>query len=105
MLHFACKHVVCRAAKEQQQEEQEERRLQAAYDQAVHAKAQLRSFKRVRLDSGAQPAAGLPAEVWGVILGMLIDARLWDLSFVRDICNAGMHSAAAGCCTQGCLWH
>ena len=32
---------------------------------------------------------GLPVECWTAILNSVIDKSCWDLSFVRDICNAG----------------
>lgn len=87
--------VLRRAAKEQQKEDEEEKRQAAAFDCAMQARSQVKAFRRVQLGGSAQPAAGLPVEVWAIILGLLIDNKLWDLLFVRDICNAGRHSAAA----------
>ena len=83
--------MLCREAQELSRQEQKEQREQASYDKAMQAKAQVRAFKRVQLDGSAQPAAGLPVEVWACILAALFDGNpLWDLSFVRDMCNAGM---------------
>ena len=75
---------------------QAEARAAAAFDSAAQAKAQVKTWTRLHLEPDQ---AGLPTEVWSAILNLLIEPKLWDLTFVRDICNAG-----ESCCTrQPCL--
>ena len=78
-------------------EEQQEKRAAAAFERASEAKTRIKSFKRLHLEPTAHTI--LPQECWEVVLSKLIDPKLWDLSFVRDICNAGalLVSQAAQC--------
>ena len=39
--------------------------------------------------------ARLPIECWALVLVKCIKPKLWDLGFVRDICNAGTASTCS----------
>ena len=65
-----------------------EARAAAAFKRTTEAKARVSTFKRLRLEPTSQ--SGLPVECWALVLSKCIDPKLWNLGFMRDICNAGM---------------
>ena len=80
-------------------EEKEEARAAAVFKRTSDAKALVKIWKRLRVETTAADSC-LPVECWSLILTAMMEPQLWDLSFVRDICNAGTPCRAA---LLGCL--